>query len=208
MLGRRHEHQEPNAHYPVIYQPDGNLSTPLTTPSQGLLRDDPINPIVPFILVNVGYAGEDVPRALAVRARDLLPPGEPLAGGSTRSMMDALVDAGLLDKHGADLYWHNLHHPAADRFLAFLSDELHPWIASQYRADETATGLFGYSYGGLFATYAALRQTRFRRIGAGSPGIVARTSTVFAAYEAELAAGADYSGRMLHMTVCERGRDR
>lgn len=97
-----------------------------------------------------------------------------------------------------------MNNPAADRFLAFLSDELHPWIASLYRVDEAATGLFGYSYGGLFATYAALRRTRFRRVGAGSPGIVARASKLFAAYEAELAANADHSGRMLHMTVCER----
>lgn len=96
--------KEPNAVYPVIYQPDGNLSAPLTAPVHPLLTEDPINPIVPFIQVNVGYVGEDVKRALAVRARDLLPPGEPLAPGTSPAMMDALVDVGILDKIGADLY--------------------------------------------------------------------------------------------------------
>jgi predicted alpha/beta superfamily hydrolase len=196
--------QEPNARYPAIYQPDGNLSTPLTAPAAALLRDDPINPIVPHIQVNVGYIGEEASRALAVRARDLLPPQEPLPEGLNESSMQALVQAGLLDQTGAELYLRNLRNPAADRFLAFLTEELHPWVSAEFRVDTAASGLFGYSYGGLFATYAALRRTPFRRIGAGSPGILPRRSKVFELYRSELAQHADHSGRMLHMTVCEK----
>jgi len=62
--------------YPVVYQTDGNKAAPTTVPAFGLLRDDPINPIRPFVQVSVGYVGDDVPRRLAVRARDLLPPGD------------------------------------------------------------------------------------------------------------------------------------
>ena len=196
--------QERDASYPVVYLPDGNLSAPLTVPAMALLRDDPINPIRGFIQVCVGYTDEDAKRHLAVRARDLLPPGEPLPPGVDETAMQGLVQAGFLDQAAADLYLHNLRHPAADRFLEFLSGELHTQIAGRYRVDDEATGLFGYSYGGLFATYVALRRTRFRRIGAGSPGIIPRVSKVFELYQAELAAGADHAGRMLHMTVCER----
>ena len=45
----------------------------------------------------------------------------------------------------------------ADRFLAFLTDELRPALDSLYRTDGTAA-LAGHSYGGLFATYAWLER--------------------------------------------------
>ena len=51
-----------------------------------MLSSDPIAPIEPFILVCIGYCGEDARRTLAVRARDLLPPGEPLPEGAEQSM--------------------------------------------------------------------------------------------------------------------------
>ncbi len=195
---------EPDARYPAIYQPDGNVAVPLTAPTASLLPDDPINPIQPFIQVSVGYVGQDAKQGLAVRARDLIPPGEPLSIGVDESSMNELVQAGMLDAEGAELYLHYLRNPAGDNFLAFLTDELHPLVAEQFRVDDDALGLHGYSYGGLFATYAALRRTRFRKIGAGSAGIPAGRSTVFEAYDGDFASGADYAGRMLHMTVCEK----
>jgi predicted alpha/beta superfamily hydrolase len=191
---------EPDRRYPAIYQPDGNFAAPMT--ATALLAFDPIHPIRPFIEVCVGYVGEEARRMLAVRARDLLPPGEPLSPGTDENSMAALVKIGLLDQVGADLYLRNLRNPAADRFLAFLTEELHPLIASRYRVEPDAAGLFGYSYGGLFATYVALRRTTlFRRIGAGSPGILPRVSKIFSMYQDELKSG-DHSGRVLHMTVC------
>jgi predicted alpha/beta superfamily hydrolase len=191
--------------FPVIYLPDGNSAAPSFIPRHQYLTIDPINPIRPFIMVCVGYPSEDAPRSLAVRARDLLPPSEPLPPGVEQAMQ-ATVAAGLLDGSGADLYLRNLRNPAGDKFLAFLSDELHPHLASAYRFDDTdGAGLFGYSYGGLFAVYAALRRTAlFRHIGAGSPGILPSKSRVFQMYRNEAAAGADYSGRSLHISVCER----
>ncbi|WAP60600.1 alpha/beta hydrolase-fold protein [Streptomyces sp. S465] len=167
-----------------------------------MVRDDSINPVEPFIQVSVGYIGEDTTRLLAVRARDLLPPGEPPLSTTNAESLDLLVQAGYLDADAAKLYWHNLQNPAADKFLSFLVDELHPLISAEFRVDDTSTGLWGFSYGGLFATYAALRRTLFSRIGAGSPGIVPQ-SKVFELYDSEIKDEADYSGRMLHMTVCE-----
>lgn len=42
---------------------------------------------------------------------------------------------------------------AADEFLEFITDELMPWVESQYRTDPFRV-LVGHSLGGLFATYA------------------------------------------------------
>jgi hypothetical protein len=191
--------------FPVLYLPDGNSAAPSFSTRIPYLQVDPINPMTPFIMVCVGYPAEDAPRALAVRARDLLPPGEPLPPGLEQGM-DATVQAGLLDRAGADLYLHNLRNPAGDKFLAFLTQELHPLIASAYRVDDSqGAGLFGYSYGGLFALYAALSRTPLlRKIGAGSPGLLPRQSKVFDMYRAEAAANADYSGRLLHVNFMER----
>jgi predicted alpha/beta superfamily hydrolase len=189
-------------HYPVIYLPDGNLTVPQT--ASQMLEFDPINPISPFVHVGVGYVGEDARRMIAVRARDLLPPDEPLPTGTIEASMKWLYDAGVLDRFGLELYACNLKNPAADHFLAFLTEELHPFLAEYYRIETDTAGLYGYSYGGLFATFVALRRSPlFHRVGAGSPGILAGTSKVFQLYEAEVTAGADHTGRMLHMTVCE-----
>ncbi|TWS19380.1 alpha/beta hydrolase [Tsukamurella asaccharolytica] len=192
---------ELDAVYPVIFQPDGNAAVAMTAPATALLRDHPVAPIQPFIQVGVGYRGVDAARWLAVRARDLLPPGEPLLPGVDEESVNSLVPAGVLDQEGADLYLHHLRNPAGEKFLAFLLDELYPLISAEFRVDDSVTGLHGYSYGGLFATYAALQRTRINRIGVGSAGILAGASTVFASYEAELTSGADHHDRMLHMTI-------
>jgi len=197
--------QAKTARFPVLYLPDGNSAAPSFATRMPYLQIDPINPIQPFIMVCIGYPPEDAPKALAVRARDLLPPREPLPPGVEQGM-DATVQAGLLDRAGANLYLHNLRNPAGDKFLAFLTDELHGQIASAYRVDDSnGAGLFGFSYGGLFALYAALRRTPLlRKIGAGSPGLLPGQSRVFEMYRAEATANADYSGRILHVNFMER----
>ncbi len=196
--------RDSSTRYPVIYQPDGNWAAPRTVADLAYLPSDAINPIVPFIQVCVGYAGDDVRNMLAVRARDLLPPGDPMPDGLEAGLQQE-VEQGLYDRAGADLYLHNLRNPAGDKFLAFLTDELHPLLAQRYRFKDGDAGLFGYSYGGLFAVYVALRRSPlFRKIGAGSPGIQAQRSKIFDLYADELKAGADHAGRFLHVTVNER----
>ncbi|HTX51420.1 MAG TPA: alpha/beta hydrolase-fold protein [Caulobacteraceae bacterium] len=195
---------EPTGRFPVIYQPDGNFAAAAHASVHAMACADIINPIRPFIMVTIGYTGEDVRRAAAVRVRDLLPPGEPSWEGFDGYLRQA-ADSGSMPRDVADLWRHNMEHTAADKFLAFITEELHPQIASGWRVDETDAGLYGYSYGGLFAAYAALmRPPLFRKIGAGSPGILAGRSRIFALYDAELASGADHTGRRLHVTVCER----
>lgn len=192
--------------YPAVYLPDGNFAAPSTIPVHGTLESDAIHPIEPFVQICVGYVADEAARQLAVRARDLVPPGEPLPASAEQLKSAAIniVKSGALDQAGADLYLYNLLHPAADKFLAFLTEELHPLIATQYKVIADSAGLFGYSYGGLFATYVALaRSPLFKRIGAGSPAIALPASRVFGLYQDNLKIAADHSGRMLHMTVNE-----
>ncbi|WP_095198276.1 alpha/beta hydrolase [Mesorhizobium carmichaelinearum] len=60
----------------------------------------------------------------------------------------------------------------AGDFLAFIEDELKPWVASRTRIDETRQALYGHSFGGLFALYALLtRPLSFRTFIAASPAI-------------------------------------
>lgn len=190
--------------FPVIYQPDGNIAAGAHGSLHALACADPINPIQPFIQVCVGYAGHDADRRSAVRIRDLVPPGEPAWSGF-EAQLQLMIEGGLIEAEAAALMRHNMQHPAADRFLAFLIEELHPLVARDWRIDEAQTGLYGYSFGGLFAVYAAMkRPALFRRIGAGSPVIQPRRSSIFPLYDVELAAGADHCGRRLHVSVCER----
>src|SRR5262249_58146992 len=79
-----------------------------------------------------------------------------------------------------DEYIRSIHEGRAAQFLAFLEEELRPVIDEHYRTDPAGTGLFGYSYGGLFTLFALMRgSTVFRRDGAGHPGVVARGSQIF-----------------------------
>ena len=60
----------------------------------------------------------------------------------------------------------------ASRFLAFLRDELKPWVRERYAVDPDDSAFFGYSLGGLFATWVLLNEpATFRRYGIGSPAL-------------------------------------
>ena len=58
----------------------------------------------------------------------------------------------------------------ADNFLAFLENELLPFIDASYRTDPKDRSLWGYSLGGLFVLYTLLNEPElFQRYVAGSP---------------------------------------
>ena len=58
----------------------------------------------------------------------------------------------------------------AKNFLNFIKKELMPYVEQNYPADSTDRGYFGYSLGGLFATWVLKEDpTLFKRIGIGSP---------------------------------------
>ncbi|MEM6298181.1 MAG: alpha/beta hydrolase-fold protein [Bacteroidota bacterium] len=58
----------------------------------------------------------------------------------------------------------------ADRFLRFITEEVHPFIDQNYRLKENQQMLFGHSWGGVFCTYTLLeRPNFFQAIFAHSP---------------------------------------
>lgn len=61
----------------------------------------------------------------------------------------------------------------APKFLAFIKNELIPFIASKYRVDKTDRGLMGSSLGGLFTLYAMFHETDlFTRYVLTSPALM------------------------------------
>ncbi|MGA5544925.1 alpha/beta hydrolase [Mycobacterium sp. NPDC051198] len=163
---------------PVVYVLDGNFAVGLTAPLI-VTQMDPMQRIQPYIQVSIGYAGEEAQDWDRLRNRDFVPPGEPIA----KELIDAMelgVEMGARTREEADSYLAELHDTHADVFLSFLTAELHPRIAHDYGTAASGHGLFGYSYGGLFALYAWLTgSTLFESIGAGSPGVIGEDSRIF-----------------------------
>lgn len=163
---------------PLVYVMDGNFTVGLTAPLIVTQRD-PYLSIAPYIQVSVGYAGDEAADWSRLRNRDLVPPGEPI-GDDMVAALESARDAGAMTQEQVDTYLGQLSDCHADVFLGFLTDELHPLVQSRFRVSDAGHGLFGYSYGGLFALYAWLRgATPFATVGAGTPGISTPGSRVF-----------------------------
>jgi uncharacterized protein len=107
---------------------DGDFSTAPAALMQHARMQRGVGAPAPCTVVGVGYPGGQL-YDRERRARDYLPP----------------LPAG--------------HDPAvwpsgrADAFAAFLDEELLPWLQAQQGAAFTEVGLFGHSFGGLFALY-------------------------------------------------------
>lgn len=185
---------------PVVYVLDGNFAVGLTAPLI-VTQMDPMQRIQSYIQVSIGYAGEEAQDWDRLRNRDFVPPGEPVA----KELIDALelgVEMGARTREEADAYLAELNDTHADVFLSFLNAELHPRIAHDYGTAAGGHGLFGYSYGGLFALYAWLAgSTLFESIGAGSPGVIGEDSQIFAQLDAM---GEGRRATKLHVTLNER----
>lgn len=185
---------------PAVYVLDGNWAVGLTAPLI-VTQMDPMHRIQPYIQVSVGYAGEEAQDWDRLRNRDFVPPGEPIA----KELMDAVemgLETGMRTREEADAYLAQLRDAHADVFLSFLTAELHPRIDRDYGTTASGHGLFGYSYGGLFSLYAWLTGcSLFSSIGAGSPGVVAGDSQIFALLDQ---LGDSRRAAQLHVTFNDR----
>lgn len=145
------QHEPPPGGYPVLYVLDGNALFPsLAIQAQALeARPDPRlrNSV---LVVGVGYPGAAL-YDFNARAEDYTPDAE---------------DRQRLPGREPPPYG------GAERFLAFLENELKPMVAQRYRIDPTRQTLFGHSYGGLFTLYTLLnRPQAFQGYVAASPSI-------------------------------------
>lgn len=185
---------------PVVYVLDGNWAVGMTAPLI-VTQLDPMQRIQPYIQVSVGYAGEEAQDWDRLRNRDFVPPGEPIA----KELVDAVeqgTQAGARTHEQSDAYLAELRDTHADVFLGFLTGELHPRIEHDYGTAASGHGLFGYSYGGLFSLYTWLTGAAlFESIGAGSPGVIAENSQIFAQLD-EMSKGP--RAPKLHLTFNDR----
>lgn len=187
---------------PLIYVVDGNWSVGLTAPLI-VTQADPYLAIAPYIQVSVGFAGAEAAEWAQLRNRDLVPPGEPVSDEMVATVRSAR-DTGAMTRQQAEAYLAKLADTQADVFLDFLTAELHPRLQSQWRVSESGHGLFGYSYGGLFALYAWLRAAaEFATFGAGTPGVASADSQVFKLVAALPERPVDSVAPQLHVTLNE-----
>jgi predicted alpha/beta superfamily hydrolase len=113
-------------------------------------------------------------------------------------------DAGAMTQEQMDAYLGMLADTHADVFLDFITEELHPQVASQYNVSASGHGLFGYSYGGLVALYAWLRNTSlFTTVGAGSAGVAHPDSQIFNLIRDLPNRQEDADASRLHLTLNE-----
>jgi predicted alpha/beta superfamily hydrolase len=116
--------------------------------------------MVPVILVAIANPGATDSRALykESRTRDYTP--VPSAGGAQAAEFRS-VSGG------------------AERFRAFISKELVPFVQRHFRTDPNDRTIIGHSYGGLFASHAMLAEpSLFRRYIIISPSLWYANRTV------------------------------
>lgn len=192
-----------NTKYPAIYVTDGNSGAALFGPHSEANALDQVSLFQPYLLINVGYFGQDAHNALTLRNRDLVPPAEPVSEGMAEAVAEDARLGGWTEEEHAE-YLRSISDGHADKFLAFLEEELRPVIESRYRVSDEAAGLFGYSYGGLFTLYAMLKRTpMFSTFGAGSPGVLASDSQIFSLQRALREKGEHFDDVRLHITITE-----
>ena len=144
----------PDSPLPVLYALDANggMGTTVETARMMLLG----NEIEPLIIVGVGYdAG--LREMMTLRNYELTPSS----------------DAGMIERSAA------AGQPLADGalggaagFLQFISKQLAPFVETEYGGSRDDQGVWGYSLGGLFATYALLQpKPAFQRYIIGSPSL-------------------------------------
>ena len=147
--------------YPVLFSLDANVKFGLVSNvvnNLGTLTKD----IPEIIVVGIAYPIKGLEDWVILRNRDLTPIRNPdtekywvdrLSKMTGRN--DIVVQSG-----------------SADKFLAFIRDELIPFIESNYRVSSNDRALHGTSLGGLFTLYAFFQQPElFQRYFAGSPTI-------------------------------------
>ncbi|AZO64506.1 MULTISPECIES: alpha/beta hydrolase [unclassified Mesorhizobium] len=144
---------EPRAGWPVLYMTDGNAVIATAVDAMRAQAGYPLGTNVEEgIIVAIGYpvAGAYDPLR---RSWDLgPPPGE---------IYPPFHDGGPEVRTGG-----------AEEFLAFIEDELKPWVANRTRIDSGRQALYGHSFGGLFALYTLFtRPLAFQTWIAASPAI-------------------------------------
>jgi uncharacterized protein len=146
---------------PVLYLTDGNDSFDIARSIlHGLLAAGHVSR---FILVGIGYPGDNPFVGDLLRARDFTPERRAEIDGFPRT---SLIE-GVPEIERGKKYWHG----AAD-FLAFVRSELIPLIEHEYYTLPGDRAYFGHSLGASLGLHALLSQPGlFNRFILSSPGL-------------------------------------
>ncbi|MCC7131317.1 MAG: alpha/beta hydrolase [Gemmatimonadales bacterium] len=161
----------------VLYVLDGSWALGMAAAVSMLQLADLVRPgFPPLLLVGVDYPeGRPNARSRDYTMRDAVP----------KSMAPALAANPATAPGGAD------------KFLAFLENELDPMIRSRYRAKPGPAGILGDSFGGTFTFYAFLKQSRlFDKYWLGSPGLFSTDTDWVGQVEAVVAGSLVHDTRM------------
>lgn len=137
--------------YPVIYVLDANtMFAPLSMLVHGQAQRRDATGVTPAIVVGIGYPTKGLLDEVA-RADDYTPPAPDLSNtGDTRAPRQG----------------------GADKFLAFIENELKPQLQAELPINTARQALYGHSYGGLFSLHVLFTKPEaFQTYIASSPSI-------------------------------------
>lgn len=141
-----------NEEYPVVYYLDAYYWGGIVIETYRLLRA--FNEIPPLILVGISYPDATVAEAHTYRSRDFIPTEV------NEQNMGEFADAPPPASGGAN------------KFLAFMKEELKPLIEKNYRVNKEDSGILGYSNGALFGAYVLFHDpSTFNNYLLGSPAL-------------------------------------
>lgn len=134
----------PDAPRHVLYVLDADLFFGTAVETSRLMHQL-YGELPPLLVVGIAYGAEPAVQG-QLRGRDFTPSDDPGYDRMTASIpgFEPLLPAG--ERMGG-----------AERFLAFVREELQPFVAERYDVAPEGAGVFGSSMGGLFAAYALLR---------------------------------------------------
>jgi len=133
---------------PVLYVTDANGMFATAVDMVRLMRLSAHLP--PMLVIGIGYRMGGIADTTVVRTRDFTP---------------------TVDRAFEKYFPSQSMMGGAAQFLAFIRDELQPWVTTRYAVADDAT-FFGHSQGGLFGTYVMLTEPQtVRRYAIGSPSL-------------------------------------
>lgn len=192
------QYADDDAAYPLLYMTDGNIYAPISeSVMPAFMQFDAVPRAEPFLQVNIGFPADQAQHALTLRMRNFGLPGatvpDYMAAHTRQRLGPEAAHAGI----------EQFRNGQADKFLAFIEEELHPEILRRFRIKPDAVGLFGYSAGGLFSLYGLVSGSRiFSRYGVSAPGVFSDDCMIFSMYEERLrCVPADDRQIHLHLSI-------